>query len=245
MGDSQFLPGTRHHNQSPSYTRQIQHFSRSPIQIGQTNQNRMGTGSISSEFRIPDAQISQCGFVCDPFQPQTPIVCFPSSRQPCVSRDALSLNWNYLHAYAFTPRILIPSVLENISQYQCRIVLIAPFWPQQLWFSELPMLLVSDPIRLPLFPRLLTQSKRRFQNLPVLDLHAWELSNNQSEIENVADFVSKSRRTSTQKVYGAKWINFSNCCRRKKVNPVSTPITVIADFLIFLFSEKKCQISTI
>ena len=31
----------------------------------------------------------------------------------------------------------------------------------------------------------------------------------------------------------------------KKVNPISAPITVIADFLIFLFSEKKCQISTI
>ena len=45
---------------------------------------------------------------------------------------------------------------------------------------------VSAPIRLPLIPRLLTQSKRRFvhQNLPILDLHAWELSNNQSEIRN-------------------------------------------------------------
>ena len=45
----------------------------------------MGTGSINSKFRIQDAQIFKCGFVCDPFQSQTPIVCFPSSRQPCVS----------------------------------------------------------------------------------------------------------------------------------------------------------------
>ena len=42
-----------------------------------------------------------------------------------------------------------------------------------------------------------------------------------------------------------KWIVFSNWCCRKKVNPVSAPITVIADFCIFLFSEKKYQISTI
>ena len=34
-------------------------------------------------------------------------------------------------------------------------------------------------------------------------------------------------------------------CHTKKVNPISAPITVIAHFLIFLFSEKKCQISTI
>ena len=96
------------------------------------------------------------------------------------------MDWNHLHAYAFPPFILIPAVLEKIRQHQCRIVLIAPFWPQQQWFSELLLLLVSAPIRLPLIPRLLTQSKGRFvhQNLPILDLHAWELSNNQSEIRN-------------------------------------------------------------
>ena len=63
--------------------------------------------------------------------------------------------------------------------------------------------------------------------------------------QNVADFVSRSRRASTQKVYDAKWTIFSNWCHTKKVNPISAPITVIADFIIFLFSEKKCQISTI
>ena len=63
--------------------------------------------------------------------------------------------------------------------------------------------------------------------------------------QNVADFVARSRRASTQKVYDAKWTIFSNWCHTKKFNPISAPITVIADFLIFLFSEKKCQISTI
>ena len=61
----------------------------------------------------------------------------------------------------------------------------------------------------------------------------------------VTDFVSKSRRKSTQKVYDAKWTIFSHRCRRKKVNLVSAPIKVIADFFIFLFPEKKYQISTI
>ena len=48
--------------------------------------------------------------------------------------------------------------------------------------------------------------------------------------QNVADFVSRSRRASTQKVYDAKWTIFSNWCHTKKVNPISAPITVIADF---------------
>ena len=63
--------------------------------------------------------------------------------------------------------------------------------------------------------------------------------------QNFADFVSKSRRASTQKAYDAKWVVYSVWCHRKKVNPVSAPLIVIADFLIYLFSEKKCQISTI
>ena len=41
------------------------------------------------------------------------------------------------------------------------------------WFSDVLQLLVSAPIRLSLFPKLLTQSKRKFQkpNLPLLALH--------------------------------------------------------------------------
>ena len=161
------------------------------------------------------------------------------------------MDWNHLHAYAFPPFILIPAVLEKIRQHQCRIVLIAPFWPQQQWFSELLLLLVSAPIRLPLIPRLPTQSKRKICTSKPPNSRPSRLGVIKQSIrdkkfsQNVADFVSRSRRASTQKVYNAKWTIFSNWCHTKKVNPISAPITVIADFLIFLFSEKKCQISTI
>ena len=64
-------------------------------------------------------------------------------------------------------------------------------------------------------------------------------------LQNIADFVSKSRRPSTQKVCDSKWVVYSSWCHRKKVNPVSAPLTIITDFLIYLFSEKKYQISTI
>ena len=182
LENTQLVPGTRHSYQSTSHPRQIQHSCRPPLKTRQTYQDRMGSGSNSCEFSIPDAQLPKCGSVCDKIQPQTPIICLSSTRLQSTS-DRCPV---HLHAYAFPPFILIPAVLEKIRQHQCRIVLIAPFWPQQQWFSELLLLLVSAPIRLPLIPRLLTQSKGRFvhQNLPILDLHAWELSNNQSEIRN-------------------------------------------------------------
>ena len=102
---------------------------------------------------------------------------------------------------------------------------------------------MSTLIRLPLIPRLLTQSKGRFvhQNLPILDLHAWELSNNQSEIKNFLDQEEHLHKKPTMQNGPSSLIGFI----QKKLNLISAPITVIADFFIFLFLEKKCQISTI
>ena len=71
FGNSQLVPGTQHRYQSSSHSRQIQHSCRPPIKVRQTYQDRMGSGSNSSEFSIPDSQFSKCGLVCDLIQSQT------------------------------------------------------------------------------------------------------------------------------------------------------------------------------
>ena len=174
------------------------------------------------------------------FNHKLPLYVSPVQDNKALAIDALSMDWNHLHAYAFPPFILIPAVLEKIRQHQCRIVLIALFWPQQQWFSEL-LSVSSDSSA--------TNSKicsskpptSRPSRLGVIK----QSIRDKKFSQDVAGFVSRSRRTSTQKVYDAKWSIFSNWCHTKKVNPISAPITAIADFLIFLFLEKKCQISTI
>ena len=85
LGNSQLVPGTRHRYQSSSHSRQIQHSCRPPIKIRQTYQDRMGSGSNSSEFSIPDAQFSKCELVCDSIQSQTPVICLSSTRQQSTS----------------------------------------------------------------------------------------------------------------------------------------------------------------
>ena len=119
------------------------------------------------------------------FNHKLPLYVSPVLDNQAFAIDAFFMNWNYLHAYTFPPTIMISSLLDKIRQSQCRIFLIAPLWPQQTWFSEVLHLLVSAPVRLPLFPNLLTQAKGKFQhqNLPALNFHAWELSNNQLEIK--------------------------------------------------------------
>ena len=124
-----------------------------------------------------------------------PFYVSPIPDQKALSIDALSMDWNRIHAYAFPPFHLIPAVINKIRLSQCKIVLIAPLWPDRPWFPELLSLLVSPPVSLPVIPNLLAQLKGRIlhQNPGHLQLHAWELSNNHCEIDN---FQAMLRSTS-------------------------------------------------
>ena len=61
----------------------------------------------------------------------------------------------------------------------------------------------------------------------------------------VAEHVSKARRVSTVKVYDAKWQIFRDWANERKIDPIQATPQIVADFLTFLFSVKKCQVSTI
>ena len=176
MGDPPLVFGTRHRDQSSSYSRQIQYIDRPSFEIGQTSQNRMALDqsvakSIFQMLNYPNVDLFATRFN------QLQLNVSPVLDNHALAIDALYMDWNFLHAYAFQPTILIPSVLTKICQSRCRIVLIATLWPPCPWFSEVLQLLVSAPIRTPLIPKLLTKSKGKFQhpNLPLLALHAWEL----------------------------------------------------------------------
>ena len=222
------VPKTSYSCQDLAYSRQIQCFGRPIIRNGQNYQNRMGIGSIDREFNFPNVQ---SGSVCDTFQSQTSTLCIPSSGQSSLCDRCILHELEQSSCLCISSNN-IDSFCSKQDQSQCRIVLKAPLWPQRPWFSEVLQLLVSAPVRVPLFQKLLTQTKGKFQhqNLPVLDLRVWELSKSFRKFsQNLADLVSTSRRTSTQKVNDAKWIVYICWCHRRKVNPVSAPLTVIAD----------------
>ena len=103
-----------------------------------------------------------------------PLYVPPIPDQKALSIDALTMNWNHIHGYAFPPFHLIPSVINKIRTAQCKVVLIAPFWPNRTWFPELLNLLISSPITLPIRPNLLEQLHGKFlhQNPGLLQLHA-------------------------------------------------------------------------
>ena len=66
-----------------------------------------------------------------------PIYVSPIPDQKALSIDALSMDWNRIHAYAFPPFHLIPAVINKIQFSQCKIVLIATLWPDRPWLFYL------------------------------------------------------------------------------------------------------------
>ena len=52
-------------------------------------------------------------------------------------------------------------------------------------------------------------------------------------------------RVPQDKVYDAKWRVYLDWANKRQIDPIKATPNVIADFLTFLFNEKKCQVSTI
>ena len=118
-----------------------------------------------------------------------PLFVSPIPDSKALAIDAMSMNWDGIHAYAFPPFHIIPAILTKIRMHRCKIVLIAPLWPQRTWFPELLHLSIAAPIFLPVIPGFLTQktgtgnSVLVHQNPQSLSLLAWILSNDQSQIK--------------------------------------------------------------
>ena len=63
--------------------------------------------------------------------------------------------------------------------------------------------------------------------------------------EAVAARIEAPHRSSTSSVYEAKWVIFTKWCVTNHVDFRSPPVKSVADFLLYLFEDKKLQPSTI
>jgi hypothetical protein len=113
---------------------------------------------------------------------QLPVYCTRSNDLYAYAVDALTIDWSGMTAYAFPPVSLLPRVVEKIGREDCRVLLIAPYWPKHLWFRPLVDLITDPPILLPEGPDLLRVLDRYGDGRRVtlqpehLQLTAWRLS---------------------------------------------------------------------
>ena len=166
--------------------------------------------------------------------------------------DALSFSWEDLDLYAFSPIPLLGNVVNKLLSHDCkRLILIAPCWPNMPWFWDLVELSVQIPLCLPQHPNLVVQpfNGSRHRALVSLNLHAWLLGSRRS---NDRDSLTKWQQElrllkdrqpglSTKQSGPFLFVR----CQSNQVDFRSPSIKQVADFLLFLFQEKRLQPSTI
>ena len=113
---------------------------------------------------------------------QLPTYCTRAPSPRAWQTDALAIPWDGLLAYAFPPFSLITRVIAKLEQENCKVLLIAPFWPRQPWFARLLGLLVHLPVILPERADLLFQpsSGLLYPTPQYLHLTCWVLSSDRS-----------------------------------------------------------------
>ena len=107
-----------------------------------------------------------------------PVYVAPMADPASIVTDALLQCWDHLQAYAFPLFRLVRQVLNKfLESANCELTLVAPWWPQQEWFSDLQRLARFPPIPLPIRWDLLRQPHFHHYhlNLRLLGLHAWRL----------------------------------------------------------------------
>ena len=93
--------------------------------------------------------------------------------------DAFSMTWTQVLGYAFPPFCLIGRTLAKVRQDRATIVLVAPTWHAQPWYTHLITMLVAEPVLLPPMPNLLVAPDGKPHPLVQtnrLTLAAWKVS---------------------------------------------------------------------
>ena len=151
-----------------------------------------------------------------------------------IQTDAFLMDWKGLKGYAFPPFALIGRCLRQVmSQGVDQLVLVAPVWPAQPWYSVLLHLAVDKRLLFPITPELLMKENQAHP-LTNLQLAGWVLSANISKHQAFQrkcqkHFISSMARKHLQCILFCleQWVGW---CRERQINPVSVPLNSILEF---------------
>ena len=136
-------------------------------------ESQLGPFSIDLFASRTNAQLeSYCSWKPDPY---------------AVAVDALTIPWTKHFPYLFPPFALISRCLDKIRREQTSAVLIAPLWPNLVWFPLLLESLVDLPILLPPTHDILMSQNGKNHPLILqghLPLAAWPISGKHSDLSD-------------------------------------------------------------
>ena len=247
----EFVPNSQHTAVSEAHTGQVQHSSGPDVSDRQTDLHRVVPESGNSKQDFPDHGLSINRPVCHTSEPQAATICVTHTG----SEGAI--NRCHLDGLESHTRLCVSTVSShsNCDKQNTDIPvqnsIDSSFMARQTMVSRTPRsvgvtsgISASNAKSACSAKRQNSASKSRSSTTSRLGIVKQSLRDKQFSSE-VAEHVSKARRDSTVKVYDAKWQIFRDWANEQKIDPIQATPQIVADFLTFLFSVKKCQVSTI
>ena len=241
---------SQHSAVSEAHTGQVQHSSRPDVQNGQTDLYRVVPGSGNRKQDFPDHGLSIKRPVCHTSEPQASTICVThTGSEGAINRchhDGLE---SHTRICVFT----VPSHTSCDKQntdIPVQDSIDSASMARQTMVSRTPRsvgvttgISASNAKSACSAKRQNSASKPGPSTTSCFGIVKQSLRDKQFSSE-VSEHVSKARRDSTVKVYDAKWQIFRDWADQRKIDPIQVTPQIIADFLTFLFSVKKCQVST-
>ena len=245
------LPATSN-SQSSTYSRPLKCDSRQTVQAGSNHPDRVvpPSGSLPPDMH-PVAPASNRP-LCHEVQPQITSVCLPGAGLPgsssrctfsalggpgCIrlptdrhlgqsggEASGLPVQETHSHCPGVAQHALVLGLGDHVQPGPSQ-----PAQPAQ----SVNTTIQSDP-----------SQKSDQPKSPCLAPRATKIKE-QGFSEAVAARIEAPQRRSTRSVYEAKWTIFKKWCLSNQVDFRSPPIKSVADFLMYLFEDKKLQPSTI
>ena len=245
------LPATSD-SKSPTHPRPFKCHSRQAIQAGSDHPNRMVPPSGSFPTTMQSMAPASNRPICHEVQPQVTSVCLPGTglpgyssgcSHPAMGRSGcirLPTDRHIGQSGGEATGLPVQETHSDCSRMAQHALVLGPSDHVQ-----------SDPSQ-PAQPA--QSSNTAFQSdpsqksdeskPPCLAPRASKIKE-QGFSEAVAARIEAPQRKSTRSVYEAKWTIFTKWCDTNQVDFRSPPVKAVADFLMYLFEDRKLQPSTI
>ena len=251
VGHASLVQSGGHRSSGQTSTRKVEHIGRQVEPSFQANCDRMDLGSDDLQFNSVDDRFSERRPVCNSSQQETASLCIAHSRRECFGdrRNVNELGRNA--CICFSSICTDPGDNQQDSSTSLQNSTGSSSLGRNVLVSRHTSVTCSTSNSDPLGAESsytggskTGASKSRKSKTSRLEFIRRSITDRKFSA-NVARHASQARRSSTRRVYDAKWKVFSDWCCQRETHPFNASPMVVADFLLHLFTEKKCQVSTI
>ena len=149
--------------------------------------------------------------------------------------DALTVVWREMRAYAFPPFNIIHRVFRKVHNEGATLLLVAPVWCQQPWYSMLLRMLIKHPVLIPsshLLQKALDVAPHPMcLNQGLVGLASLRGSGKGSELSaDATDLAAKAKSLGTTRAYKSDWKKSYSWYEQRQTNLFRVLWTV---YLIF------------